>query len=75
MLMFLCALLDKNPVLGEFRRPGALSLPNDGVHLYSAGHLVWGAALEVCHFKHVVVLFAVTAGRFQVELSSFQFFY
>lgn len=67
MLVFLCSLLDKYPVLGEFRGSGALSFPNYGVHLYSAGHLVWGASLEVCHSKHVVVLFTDTAGRFQVE--------
>lgn len=53
MFVFLCVLLDQYPVLGEFRRSGALSVPHYGVHLYSAGHLVWGVSLEVCRFKHV----------------------
>lgn len=66
-LVFLSALWGNDPVLGDFRRPGALSLPNYGVHLYSTGHLVWGAPLEVCHFKHVLVLFTVPAGSFRVE--------
>lgn len=34
-------------VLGEFCWPGALSLPADGLHLQSVGHIVWRVSLEV----------------------------
>lgn len=37
-----------SPVLGEFCRSGALSLPADGLDLRRAGHRVWRVPLEVC---------------------------